>query len=352
MPNPIKIAAIIPAYNSGPSVCQVISQLHREVEFIYLVDDGSDEINKTYYNKCLGFGKVELITLSRNSGKGYALFHGIEEALKKSPDYILTIDSDGQHQPKEIQKFKRFLNMGNKEYDLIIGSREEVRKMPFRSKLGNVFTAKLFKSLTQSSLKDTQSGYRMLSKEFASDVIRNIKPGRYETEMKMLLYALETNRKIYSIQIETIYINENKNSAFRPIFDSIRVLSSFSKYIAVAVASFAMDYIIFLLFLYLLNASYIYSHIISRICSGVFNYYANKSIVFKSKSVSHFEKLRYIGAVIFNLSITSPLLYAFVGILNVSPPIAKPCVQFTMSLVNFFILRNIVFKKNSLGGKY
>lgn len=102
MPDPIKIAAIIPAYNSGPSVCQVVSQLYREVEFVYLVDDGSDELNKTYYNKCLDFGKVELIILPRNSGKGYTLFYGIEAALKKSPDYILTIDSDGQHQTKEI----------------------------------------------------------------------------------------------------------------------------------------------------------------------------------------------------------------------------------------------------------
>jgi glycosyltransferase involved in cell wall biosynthesis len=352
MPNPIKIFAIIPAYNSGPSVCQVVAELYREVEWIYLVDDGSDEVNKTYYNKCLDFGKVELITLSHNSGKGYALFSGIEAALKNNPDYILTIDSDGQHQPKEIQKFKHFLNMENRDYDLIVGSREEVRKMPFRSKLGNVFTANLFKSFTQSSLKDTQSGYRMLSKEFASDVIRNIKPGRYETEMKMLLYAHETNRNIYSVRIETVYIDDNKNSAFRPLFDSFRVLSSFSKYIAVALASFAVDYLIFLLFLYLLSTPYIYSHIISRICSGVFNYYANKTAVFKSKRVSHLEKIRYIGAVLFNLSMTSPMLYVLVGILNISPAFAKPFVQVTMSVVNFFLLRNIVFINNDPGGKH
>src|SRR5210317_1746864 len=106
------VIAIVPAYNPGPIVIEVINKTLEFVDRIILVDDGSDDQNKQYLGKCaeIADDRLEIITLENNKGKGYALFKGLERCLELGFDYILTIDSDGQHNPDEIPRFKKFVN--------------------------------------------------------------------------------------------------------------------------------------------------------------------------------------------------------------------------------------------------
>jgi glycosyltransferase involved in cell wall biosynthesis len=156
----LKYVAIVPAYNPGPAVTRVVSKVCGSVDYVIIFDDGSNTENKAFLEECARLKNVCPITHKDNRGKGYALMDGIREAIKCGPDYILTIDSDGQHDPKEIAKFKQFISSSDERPDLVIGARRAVRKMPFRSKVGNIFTAKLFNSIFNRSLADTQSGFR------------------------------------------------------------------------------------------------------------------------------------------------------------------------------------------------
>jgi dolichol-phosphate mannosyltransferase len=315
----------------------------KHVDSIILVDDGSDRENKRYLEQCALLKNVHLITFPSNRGKGHAIIAGLQEALNHHCDYIFTIDSDGQHDPKEIPEFKHLITTAHHPYDLIIGARQAITNMPLRSKIGNVFTARLFSAFFKKSLDDTQSGFRILSSDFAKDVIASITPGRFETEMKMLIYAVESNRTIGKVTIETIYFDKNKGSKFRTFQDSLRVLVPFSKYTGVAFTSFLLDYSIFMVLSYLLGVYYIFAHIVSRTCSGTFNFLANKHIVFKSKSKKLQEGIRYIAAVLFSLLATALLLYCFVDLIGFPKAIAKPVAECTMFLANFMILNRFVF---------
>jgi glycosyltransferase involved in cell wall biosynthesis len=339
--------SIIPAYNPGKIVTDIVSAVSKNVDLVIVVDDGSDAENKKYLLECTKIENVQLITFPFNQGKGYALIAGLKEAVRHFPDFIFTIDSDGQHNPEEITKFKQFIATSNQSYDLLIGTRQIATTMPLRSRIGNVFTAKLFNAIFKKPIADTQSGFRVLSANFAKDVVANIIPGRYETEMRMLIFAVETNRTVGNICIETIYFDENKNSKFRPLKDSLRVLVPLSKYTGVAIASFLLDYFVFLLLSYLFGVYYILSHVISRICSGTFNFFSNRYLVFQSRAKKLPEGLRYIAAVVFSLSITAILLYCLVDIIGTSRALAKPAAEFAMFLVNFFILNKFVFKCKS-----
>jgi len=347
IPNQFRFVSIIPAYNPGEIVTNIVSEVSKYVDLVIVVDDGSDADNEKYLLQCATIENVQLITFPFNQGKGYALLAGLREAVKYSPDYIFTIDSDGQHNPEEITKFKQLIATSDQSYDLLIGTRQMAIEMPLRSRIGNVFTAKLFNALFKKPIADTQSGFRVLSANFAKDVVANISPGRYETEMRMLIYAVETNRTLGNLGIETIYFDENKNSKFRPLKDSLRVLGPLSKYTGVAIASFLLDYTVFLLLSYLFGVYYIFSHVISRICSGTFNFFSNRYLVFKSRSKKLPEGLRYIGAVLFSLSFTAILLYCLVDILGASRALAKPAAESAMFLVNFFILNRFVFRCKS-----
>ncbi len=335
--------SVIPAYNPGNIVISIVSEVSKHVDTVILVDDGSDKENKRYLEECALLKNVHLITFPANRGKGHAIIAGLREALKHHCDFIITIDSDGQHNPKEIPKFKHLITTAHHPYDLIIGTRQAIADMPLRSKIGNVFTARLFSAFFKKSLDDTQSGFRALSADFAKDVIASITPGRFETEMRMLIYAAESNRTIGRVTIETIYFDKNRGSKFRPFQDSLRVLVPFSKYTGVAFASFLLDYSIFIALSYLVGVYYIFAHIVSRTCSGTFNFLANKHIVFKSKSKKLREGIRYIAAVLFSLLATALLLYFFVDLIGFPKAIAKPVAECTMFLANFMILNRFVF---------
>ena len=338
-----KFASIIPAYNPGQVVTGIVSEVSQNVDLVIVVDDGSDAENKKYLEECAHIRNVQLITFPFNKGKGHALIAGLRGALKHHPDFIFTIDSDGQHDPKEIPRFKQFIATSEQVHDLVIGTREVSQKTPLRSKIGNIFTAKLFNALFRQTIVDTQSGFRLLSANFAKDVVSGILPGRYETEMRMLIYAVESGRVIGNIKIETLYLDKNRNSKFRPLQDSFRVLVPLSKYTGVAIASFLVDYSVFLLLSYVFGIHYLVSHFIARMCSGTFNFFSNRYLVFKSRGKKLGEGLRYIGAVLFSMSTTAALLYCFVDLLHISRALAKPAAEFTMFLFNFIVMNKFVF---------
>lgn len=344
--------AVIPAYDPGPIICSVVSAVSKQVNFVVVVDDGSGAESKKFIKKCSSGDNITVVTFHKNMGKGYALIEGMKESLKQNPDYILTIDSDGQHDPLEIPKFKECILLAGRHCDLVIGERKAVEKMPFRSRLGNVITAKILNAFFKGPVTDTQSGFRAYSAGFAGDIISHIPPGRYETEMRILLYAIETCRDIRNIEIGTLYFNKNRNSKFRPVSDSLRVLIPFGKYTIVSFTSFLVDYGIFLTLSYILDLYYIYAHVVSRIISGAFNFFSNKHFVFRSKKTTLKEMLKYILAVLFSLSVTGVLLYCLVDIFGFSRFFAKPLVESAMFLINFLVLKRFVFRTAyGIGGR-
>ncbi len=337
-------AAVIPAYDPGPIICSVVSSVSKQVNSVVIVDDGSGAESKKFIKECSSGDNITVVTFDKNMGKGYALLEGLKESLKQNPDYILTLDSDGQHDPFEIPKFKECILLAGGHCDLVIGERKTVEKMPLRSRLGNVVTAKILNAVFRGPLTDTQSGFRAYSAGFARDIISHIPPGRYETEMKILLYALETGRDIRNIEIGTLYFDENRNSNFRPVSDSLRVLIAFGRYAVVSFTSFLVDYGIFLALSYIFDVYYIYAHVVSRIISAAFNFLSNKHFVFRSKKATLKEMLKYVLAVLFSLSVTGALLYCLVGIFGFSRFFAKPLVEFAMFFINFLVLKRFVFR--------
>lgn len=336
-----KTFALIPAYNPGNVIKQVVKQTQKYIKNIIIVNDGCDAEN-TEIIKSLQQADVNILTHTENLGKGYALHTGIEYAIKQDADVLVMLDSDGQHNPQELPKFIEFSQLH--DFQLVVGVRTEIEKMPFRSKIGNIAMAKIFNLLYGQKLHDTQSGYRMMSKEFAQFFLKNIDSGRYETEMKMLMVAAKNNIKINQIPIQTQYIDGNSNSKFRPVIDSLRVLGSFAKYSGVGFLSFLIDYGLFLTFTYVFGLYFLTAHIFARICSSSFNFIANKRFVFQHKHSVIRALLKYMIAVAISISISSALLLLFVKLFAVKVPLAKIMAEALTFLTNYFVLKHFVFK--------
>ena len=127
--------------------------------------------------------------------------------------------------------------------------------------------------------------------------------------MRLFRFFKERQEKLEQVEIDTVYINSNRASHFRPVMDSIRVYrnlfgSMFLKFCGSSILGFVIDNLIFTCCILLLDASgysrkymIFVSLVIARIASATCNYYCNRRLVFKSKDRLFVSYSRYWGLV-------------------------------------------------------
>lgn len=211
---------IIPCYNVGPRCIPVIREARRHVQHVLAIDDGSTDDTRA----CIRGSGAELVPFERNRGKGYALIEGFSIALKDERcKAVLTLDSDGQHDPREIPTLLAAFCAG--AGDLIIGARVGPwSSMPFSRRLANRCSSLLISRICGQRLPDSQSGFRLISRPALERLLPSLRPGRYETETQMLILASRLGFRISSVPIATIYSEStNAASSFHPLRDTLLV---------------------------------------------------------------------------------------------------------------------------------
>ena len=133
---------------------------------------------------------------------------------------MVTVDADGQHQPKDAARVADALRTSPS--DLILGARSFRYDVPIRSKFGNSLTCVLFRILVGQRITDTQTGMRGIPRDFIPQLLRTKARG-YEFEIDMLLICRQSTLSIQEVRIVTVYIDTNRASHFHPVLDSLRI---------------------------------------------------------------------------------------------------------------------------------
>lgn len=133
-----KISVVAPIYNEEKNIPELCKQLHFVLsnlpyEFeIILVNDGSADLSHQQIHKmALLYQQVKGIDLAGNYGQTIALRAGFELA---KGDVVIAMDSDLQHDPKDIIRFIKKIEEG---YDLVGGAKESRPDGWFKSKLSS-----------------------------------------------------------------------------------------------------------------------------------------------------------------------------------------------------------------------
>ncbi len=199
----MKTAAVIPAYNEGNNIKNVLNEVSQFVDEIIVVDDGSED--ETY--EIISNYPVRALRHEINLGKGAAMKTGCEAALKLNCDVILCLDADGQHKPDDIPRFLEKLQQDN---DIVFGSRTIGRNMPLAMFLGNKFLSAAICRLFKVYLSDTQSGFRAFTKS-AYEKMR-WESNDYSVETEMIINMAKNNLRFKEIEIDTIYHDNYKGT--------------------------------------------------------------------------------------------------------------------------------------------
>lgn len=217
---------IIPTYNNERTLSRVLDEVlaYAGGGTVIVINDGSTDatasILKSYE------GKIILLVNPVNSGKGFSLRKGFEEALTRGFEYAITIDSDGQHFPSDIPKLIETIreNPGA----MVMGSRNMTQEgVPGRSSFGNRFSSFWFWFHTGIKLPDTQTGFRIYPLQPLKKI--SLFTRKFETEVEVIVKLAWRDVPFVAVPIQVKYDPDERVSHFRPFrdFSRISILNTF-----------------------------------------------------------------------------------------------------------------------------
>lgn len=217
-----EVCAVIPTYQNAKTLLKVVADVHRVVDTVLVVDDGSNDGTAALLDKATGNERPEkVLTHPKNCGKGAALKTGLTYARQQGFRYAVTVDADGQHRADDIPAL---LKAVEEEPDtLAIGSRGlQHENMPAKSTFANRFSNFWFALQTLQRLPDTQSGLRV----YPLRRLHGLRwmSARYEAELTLLVFSAWAGVKLLPVPVSVYYPpRDQRVTHFRPGRDFTRI---------------------------------------------------------------------------------------------------------------------------------
>ncbi|HEX6224442.1 MAG TPA: glycosyltransferase family 2 protein [Chryseolinea sp.] len=213
-----KVCVLMPTYNNEQTLGRVLASLLEFTDQIIVVNDGSTDSTASVLQQ---FPQLNVVSYSKNKGKGYALRTGFRHAVKSGYDYAITIDSDGQHFADDLHKF--LTKLESHPEAIIIGARNmDQASVPGKSSFGNKFSNFWFWVETGLTMSDTQSGYRLYPVRLLNNF--NFLTRKFEFEIEVLVTSSWRGIEITEVPVRVFYADkESRVSHFRPFKDFTRI---------------------------------------------------------------------------------------------------------------------------------
>ena len=217
------ICVVIPAFNAVLTIRQVVVESMQSGLPVLVVNDGSTD---STVEEIVGL-PVTLLEHESNRGKGAALRSGFAWALEQGFEGIVTLDSDGQHDPTAIPRLLSKAMDGG--FDIVLASRfSQFSEMAGLRCYWNRFGAWCMRARTGFDINDSQSGFRFYSARLLRDL--RLESEGYELEMEILMKAWRGGFRIGSIAVPARVADGRETSHFRPVRDTWNICMTFLRY--------------------------------------------------------------------------------------------------------------------------
>jgi glycosyltransferase involved in cell wall biosynthesis len=223
----LRVLVCIPAFNESRNIAEIINKSKKYADGVIVYDDGSTD--DTY--ELARTAGATVIKSPKNTGYGTAIRALFQAARDQNADIMITLDSDGQHNPDHIPRLIEPLRTQN--FDIVIGSRflskDDKEKVPRYRSLGIKTITKLTQSASYTGLTDSQSGFRAYNKNALSKI--NLFEDGMAVSTEILLRAREKNLLATEVPI-TINYETDDASTHNPLTHGVGVLYSVLQYIS------------------------------------------------------------------------------------------------------------------------
>lgn len=195
-----EITVILPAYNESSVIQKVIQSIvDYGIENVIVIDDGSTDETAKIATRAGAWVYSHII----NRGAGAAFQTGINLARQKQWPYVAFMDSDGQHNPRDLDQLVQ--KMETSRCDLVIGSRflQKNKEIPYIRIFFNKIANLLTNIFCKNNYTDTQSGFRLFNQRAIERI--NLKLDGFGYCSEMIIEGEKADLKIAEIPISVHY---------------------------------------------------------------------------------------------------------------------------------------------------
>ncbi len=223
--------------------------------------------------------------------------------------------------------------------NVIFGARQFGRDVPLRSRLGNLISRHVYRFFIGLNLSDTQTGLRGIPRSLTARCL-SIRANRYEFETEQLVVIQSTGIPIREIPIETIYVDDNRASHFRPVLDSAQIYFVLLRYVASSLITAAIDIMVFATAI-AWSGDLLLSNTIGRMVAIWAQFTLLQRFVFRLRGSAKMFAA-YLGLVVVSGVISTALQIQIANLIPF-PVAAKIVAEVSVFLFNFLFLRDLVF---------
>ena len=204
----MKTLVTLPVYNEARHVNEVLDEVRRFADDILVVDDGSTDGTR----EILGArNDILKIRHAANQGYGAALITAFGYAVSEGYDAIVTIDCDGQHEPKRIPE----LVVALADCDVVSGSRyltvfdDNSAPPEDRWRINRIIITAELNHQLGLRLTDSFCGFKAYRVE-ALKRLRLTEPG-YAMPLQFWVEAKAAGLRIREVAVPLIYLDASRS---------------------------------------------------------------------------------------------------------------------------------------------
>lgn len=199
---------IIPTYNEKENIQAIIEAVFKQKKrfHILVVDDNSPDGTAEIVERLITQYSDALFIEKRTgkNGLGTAYIHGFKWAIQKKYDYIIEMDADFSHNPKDLVRLYKACE--KEGADVSIGSRYSqgvnVVNWPMKRVLLSYFASKYVRFITRIPIHDTTAGFVCYKRSVLETIkLNKIRFVGYAFQIEMKFKAWKHNFKIKEVSV-------------------------------------------------------------------------------------------------------------------------------------------------------
>lgn len=208
-----RILTALPVYNEERHLAEVLEQVRRYAKEILVVDDGSSDRTEELLARERG---IYVMRHEQNQGYGAALRSAFEYALAGQYDVLVTIDCDGQHEPRLIPELAAavFNDSEDRPADVVSGSRylqqfDGASIPPADRRRINMQITEWLNERFGLSLTDSFCGF----KAYRVDALARLRITElgYAMPLQLWVQAAALKMKIVEFPVPLVYLDEERS---------------------------------------------------------------------------------------------------------------------------------------------
>jgi dolichol-phosphate mannosyltransferase len=208
------IAVVIPSYKVTSHVVETISEIGKEVSYIFVVDDACPDGSGKLVQEKVSDSRVKVIFHEENLGVGGAMITGYKAALETDADIIVKLDGDGQMDPALISELIAPIVNGRADYTKgdRLDSLTGLSQMPSIRLFGNAGLSLLTKISTGYwNITDPTNGYTAIHRDVLKMLPLGMLSKRFFFESDMLFRLSLYRAVVWDVPMQARYGTEKSN---------------------------------------------------------------------------------------------------------------------------------------------